>query len=303
MAWKLHFVVCCITIVVSSPYKFPIHHQPLQLAAFRSEDDQQYLNSRSDYERPNVRSQETNQDYRMHERSINSNSRRQSQVVIEPTSTYLPQVEESTKRSDNVSSKVLKNILKPIIRRGQVNNNKIIFPGPTVSSIKSSILTIPESCKSSTFCEDIPNYPQEDVNRIISELDGRFSFLLDKMEVPDTPDINQRLGPAEENLNLCESQEKVVYPLAAKGADDNWYTLINRKDNPLQGFKIELCQPDKPNCSNIVFFQNQYEGRCVQKYVYRNAVVIENVGDTTRKLEIPVKMPSCCSCVARTKLT
>lgn len=41
------------------------------------------------------------------------------------------------------------------------------------------------------------------------QLGDSLQFQLDKLYLPDTPDINQRLGPVDENVELCQFEEKV----------------------------------------------------------------------------------------------
>lgn len=49
-------------------------------------------------------------------------------------------------------------------------------------------------------------------------------------------------------------------------------------------------------CSSLVVFQKGYEGRCVQKYVLRNMIALNEKNEV---IERPFQVPSCCSCVIK----
>lgn len=201
-------------------------------------------------------------------------------------------IQEPTRRSDDMS-KVLSWKSHTENKREKVNDNsKIVFPGPTNEPLP---LEIPEHCKKLGICDDVANYPQDQVNRVIDELGDLSMFQNDKLDLPEIPDITQRLGPQEDNLELCNFESKVVYPKAAIDFEGNWNLVLNKDDSPLQGFKVEICDIKSPSCAGFAIIQPAYEARCIQKYVYRKMAVLHN----GTKLERSLKVPSCCSCVAK----
>ena len=196
-----------------------------------------------------------------------------------------------TRRSES-ESKVL--TWKPYTsKRGPNNDNfKIVFPGPTSEEFK---LEIPEHCRKIGICQDVPNYPQELANKAIAQLTNIGALQQDKLDIPTLPDIAQRVGPHEETIELCKFQEQLVYPKAAIDANGEWHVVLNQEENPIQGFKVEICDTNSKSCSNIIFTQRGYETSCKQKYVYRKMTVLLSNGTS---LEKALKVPSCCACVA-----
>ncbi|XP_021200655.3 uncharacterized protein LOC110383982 isoform X1 [Helicoverpa armigera] len=175
------------------------------------------------------------------------------------------------------------------------SNDQIVFPGLTSGDIE---LEIPDHCKKIGICDDVPNYPTEEVEKIIAET-PELTKETDNLDLPDVPDIAQRVGPMEDNIELCNIQEKVVYPKAAVDASGNWHVVLNKEEDPIQGFRVEICDTDGDPCLGFAYFAKGYEARCKQKYVYRNMHVLSNGGKVEKKL----KVPSCCACVARQVLT
>ncbi|CAB3239174.1 unnamed protein product [Arctia plantaginis] len=276
--------------VAASSYKFPLTSQRLRIAPLPEVISEE-----------NVRSSQDFRAYRVNERSI-ANSNIQN-VPIEGRIQDHRSIEPIQRRSENGSSKILNNFLKPVRRRGQIDSNPITFPGPTdrtVSSRSGFEPEIPESCRNSSFCEDVPNYPQEEVDQLISELGNSLQFHLDKLYVPDTPDINQRLGPVDENVELCQFDEKVIYPRTALGSDGKWLSLLNRRDNPVQGYRVEVCNFSAgTGCANIAVFQQGYEASCRQKYVFRKATAFDKTSDGLKTYETEIKLPSCLELLRR----
>uniref|UniRef100_A0A2A4J5Q9 Spaetzle domain-containing protein n=1 Tax=Heliothis virescens TaxID=7102 RepID=A0A2A4J5Q9_HELVI len=179
-------------------------------------------------------------------------------------------------------------------RRGE-STDRIVFPGQTSDEFE---LIIPDHCKKIGICEDVQNYPTELVNKVIAESPD-LKKETDKLDLPDVPDIAQRVGPMEENIELCNIQEKVVYPKAAVDAAGEWHVVLNKPEEPIQGFRVETCDEDGAPCLRFAYFAKGYEARCKQKYMYRNMWALIN--DT--KVEKLLKVPSCCSCVAKHVLT
>lgn len=288
MAWILYFLVW-MTAVAASSYKFPLTSQRLQIAPLSESNSQENVRSSHDYRA-----------YRVNERSI-ANSNVQN-IPIEGRIQEHRAIDPVQRRSENGSSKILNNFLKPVRRRGQIDSNPITFPGPTdrVVSRAGFEPEIPESCKSSSFCEDVPNYPQEEVDQLISELGNSLQFQLDKLYSSDTPDINQRLGPVDENVELCQFEERVIYPKTAVGSDGRWKSLLNRNDNPVQGYRVEICNFSAgKGCANIAIFQQGYEASCRQKFVFRKATAFEKTSEGLSTYETEIKLPSCCTCAAK----
>ncbi|XP_049869789.1 uncharacterized protein LOC126369421 isoform X2 [Pectinophora gossypiella] len=169
--------------------------------------------------------------------------------------------------------------------------DSVVFPGRT--SAEKFQPEIPSDCMAMGVCETIPNYPQDVVNNIINKLGDKINnFQLDKLE----PEIAQRQGPEHSVVDLCISREKVLSPEAAKGKDGKWYVIFNRKDKPIQGYRVEICQSSKQSCNSIAVFNNGYTSACKQKFMERRMTAVD-VDRQELMYDMPFHLPSCCSCV------
>ncbi|XP_037296612.1 uncharacterized protein LOC115440684 isoform X3 [Manduca sexta] len=276
------------------------------------------------YEQPDRRIAGRSAQYehlRTNERSLPVYSETQ-RIQAEERRRHSSRLEEPRQRAENGSYKILNNPPKPCITnrrtreidypetigeynavnkcrptRGQIDssNDRVVFPGPT--SERSYVPEVPEECKKIGICDSIPNYPEEHVANIISRLGDKGKVLqIDELDVSDTPDIAQRLGPQEDNMELCSFREKIFYPKAAPDKDGNWFFVVNSKENPVQGYKVEICDRQQLPCAEFASFQQGYEARCIQKYVRRTMLALDPKGQMT---DMPLKVPSCCSCVAK----
>ncbi|XP_049869788.1 uncharacterized protein LOC126369421 isoform X1 [Pectinophora gossypiella] len=206
-------------------------------------------------------------------------------------------VDNSGPRSENGSYKIVNRPVKYATihtRRGSNDQrplDSVVFPGRT--SAEKFQPEIPSDCMAMGVCETIPNYPQDVVNNIINKLGDKINnFQLDKLE----PEIAQRQGPEHSVVDLCISREKVLSPEAAKGKDGKWYVIFNRKDKPIQGYRVEICQSSKQSCNSIAVFNNGYTSACKQKFMERRMTAVD-VDRQELMYDMPFHLPSCCSCV------
>ncbi|XP_046963346.1 protein spaetzle-like isoform X4 [Vanessa cardui] len=172
-------------------------------------------------------------------------------------------------------------------------NVGFVFPGLT--SRAGNNLVIPDECKTIGICEDIPNYPEELVKSLAQELERNNISKFNK-DVLDIPQIAERIGPEEENIELCNSVQKLYAPRAAQDANKEWFVIMNDKAKPQQTFRVEICQTRDSPCSAVAYFQNGYEARCVQKYMLRQMVALNEQNEVVQR---PFQVPSCCSCVVK----
>lgn len=175
-------------------------------------------------------------------------------------------------------------------------NDRVVFPGPTSKVSPSYQPQIPEECRKKGFCENVPNYPTEYIEKLVTGLGEAVNrFQMDMLDEEDIQ-IAQRLGGTgtEQEIELCNFTEKIIYPESAPDKDNNWYTVLNLKEKPLQGFRAEMCSSSNSGCNAIASIQEGYKGGCKQKYVYRMMEALDKNGNHVQK---SLKLPSCCSCV------
>nr|XP_026492852.1 protein spaetzle-like isoform X2 [Vanessa tameamea] len=191
--------------------------------------------------------------------------------------------ERSANHKPNGSYKILNRFVKPFVtKRG-------------LTSRAGNNLVIPDECKKIGICEDIPNYPEDLVKNLAQELEKNNISKFNK-DVLDIPQIAERIGPEEENIELCNSVQKLYAPRAAQDANKEWFVIMNDKVKPQQTFRVEICQTRDSPCSAVAYFQNGYEARCVQKYMLRQMVALNEQNEVVQR---PFQVPSCCSCVVK----
>ncbi|XP_034829744.1 uncharacterized protein [Maniola hyperantus] len=201
--------------------------------------------------------------------------------------------ERAANQKSNGSYKILNRLVKPFVSKRV--EDRFVFPGEYQKPEVFEKPVIPDECKEIGICEDIPNYPEELVDNLIHELmrQNRTRFNKDMLEVPQ---IAQRIGPEDDNIELCDTVEKLYAPRAAQDSNMEWHVIVNDKKKPQQTFRVEICKAKESACSSIAYFQNGYKARCVQKFMLRNMLAIN---DQQTVVEKAFQVPSCCSCIAR----
>ncbi|XP_022911378.2 protein spaetzle-like [Onthophagus taurus] len=219
------------------------------------------------------------------------------------TSLNITNITKSVSPSERIVTSV-RILAKPKIRRGGVsqkyrqqssNNQAIIFPDDADED--DSIITPikpyerPSCAKGSTYCEKIDGYPSDLVERMLqvpSPLENLFG-------IDDGPDeIANRLGD-DEDVSLCQTVDRMIFPKIAKTKSNKWKYIINQdgSDKYVQGIRVESClNPGQP-CS---FLSNEtlgYTSYCKQKYVYRRLISLSEEGQPTTDV---FEVPSACCC-------
>lgn len=138
-----------------------------------------------------------------------------------------------------------------------------------------------------TFCEYVPNYPQDAVNRMLAK---NFSLLHYANE--DVIDPTPRLGNEEEPL--CLSSERIISPRMAINRRDQWM-LIAQTDNFKQNLRIETCIEEDAKCRIIDGFAEGYVTTCKQKYIYRELSAI-SLPDGNEIVRDYFRLPASCCC-------
>ncbi|XP_047526219.1 protein spaetzle isoform X2 [Pieris napi] len=195
-----------------------------------------------------------------------------------------------TGKSPNIPSdgsyKILNRFVKPFINRRDLTSRS----GIDIFS------QIPDDCKTLGICEDIPNYPADIISSAIQQIESENKYRFNK-DVLEPPQLAERIGPEEETIDLCSSMERIFVPKVAQDINKDWFLIVNDKQKPRQTFRVEICRGgENATCSSIAFFQKGYRGSCVQKYVLRNMIALN---DKNEIIERPFQVPSCCSCVAK----
>lgn len=156
-------------------------------------------------------------------------------------------------------------------------------------------LIISDECERIGICDDIPNYPEELVAKLLKDVSRKNLTKFNK-DVLEVPQIAERIGPEDESIELCSSVQRLYAPRAAKDIDSQWQVIVNDKQNPQQTFRVEICQNTNLACSSVAFFPPGYESKCIQKYMLRTMM---SMNEKNEPVERPFQVPSCCSCVVK----
>lgn len=179
--------------------------------------------------------------------------------------------------------------LHTIPTRFQPNNNHQHFhSNPTFLPNDRDCLT-----KNQPYCLTTPNYPASLIDDLIRKSSHKFesAFGSDAIELVDIGTRNN----ANDEEQLCDSYEEVIYPLSGEREDtSNW--LIVNTNKYRQGVRVARClNPSKP-CRMTEAFPNFYRTECKQHFVYRELVAVTPEGNTIKD---KFKFPACCTCVLR----
>ncbi|KAJ8670680.1 hypothetical protein QAD02_001939 [Eretmocerus hayati] len=169
-------------------------------------------------------------------------------------------------------------------------DGKIVFPADDLDDdIRQQFIpTLETSCKNSTFCEDIPNYPSDLVKTAL-----RMNKNLESLSGVDlVPDVVHRVNIPPEDVPLCEYREELVYPKAAQSKDKEWLFVVNEGDF-VQGVRIEKCKTESSTCTLIDGFAEGYKTSCKQKYIYRQLVAVSQNGLLKQE---KFRFPASCCC-------
>ncbi|VVC98449.1 unnamed protein product [Leptidea sinapis] len=119
------------------------------------------------------------------------------------------------------------------------------------------------------------------------------------------PDLSARSGndlalqiPDEcKRVGICEDLPDYPVDVVTEVLHRDWFIIVNEEKRPRQTFRVEICRGGENSaCSPIAYFQKGYQASCVQKYVLRTMVALN---EKNQVIERPFQVPSCCSCVAK----
>ncbi|CAK1545975.1 unnamed protein product [Leptosia nina] len=154
---------------------------------------------------------------------------------------------------------------------------------------KNIQLTIPEECYSTGICEEIPDFPEEEVNDIINKM------MIDKVHFNYDPDFLEPHTVINEAYKLCSSRRVYLRPKAVRDSNYQWYLVLNSNYTTAQRFKGEQCLgPPETSCVNVGGYCRGFHGECVQKYYNRYVLVLSS--DLKQVLRKIVAWPLCCAC-------
>ncbi|XP_018401437.1 PREDICTED: protein spaetzle [Cyphomyrmex costatus] len=171
------------------------------------------------------------------------------------------------------------------------SDEKIIFPDGRISET-SMLPTL--TCRKSTFCENVADYPRQLVNAAIQQNTSlRFLESVDTVDsMSDVGDVEQRIDTVARESVLCPIREQVVYPQTAQNKENQWLFIVNQ-DDLKQGIRIEVCLNEGQKCNMVEGFAEGYKTSCKQKYIYRELAAVGSDGNIFKD---QFRFPSSCCC-------
>lgn len=141
-----------------------------------------------------------------------------------------------------------------------------------------------------TFCSRVQNYPLNTILQLIQRHPEAKFFRTDDV----IPEVSNRGGFDDGSEQLCQYQEKVIYPQSGMADDDSLQIIVNT-DDVRQGVHVQMCANTSDSCSPKISVPNNYRTFCQQNYIYRELLSASTDGTHLEKRRF--KVPSCCSCL------
>ncbi|KAG5885339.1 hypothetical protein JTB14_014358 [Gonioctena quinquepunctata] len=184
----------------------------------------------------------------------------------------------------------------------KIRQSDMIFPdsGEDTFVVVPRLDGRPPKCaeQEKTFCENFDPYPHEQLKDILEKHSVNKEFF-----GMDEPPEEFSSRDDEEDIFVCSSISKTIFPKIGKNKHNKWKLIVNQKeDGYVQGVRVELCRSFGKPCDVIGDAPNGYITSCRQKYIYRretcssgpiaadeNEMILAIVLTTVKKPE-PVKL-------------
>ncbi|XP_017780613.1 PREDICTED: uncharacterized protein LOC108565586 [Nicrophorus vespilloides] len=150
--------------------------------------------------------------------------------------------------------------------------------------------TVSRCSGESTYCENVPSYPYETVNKILKNFANKDFFGLEE----NVAEPWSRTDNNEEENFMCKSYTKIIHPQMGKTLDGSWKYIINVDDKEyVQAVKVEICKSPKKPCAMSDKFPEGIITSCKQRYMNRRLLSISNNGLPEPDI---YSLPAGCSC-------
>ncbi|XP_069691564.1 protein spaetzle-like [Periplaneta americana] len=143
-----------------------------------------------------------------------------------------------------------------------------------------------------TFLEEVPDYPTNELMNILKDVKDKYKDIFGEEHMDD-----QSSGARTGDSVLCPFRESIVHPKMGKNKDQKWEYIVNIGRDYSQGIKVEICGHFS-KCSYTDSFPHGYNPMCVQKYVFKRLLAVNDKGQTVID---EFRIPACCTCIINTK--
>lgn len=143
----------------------------------------------------------------------------------------------------------------------------------------------------STFCENVPYYPINEIRQSIPYTRDQFTEIFGPVE------LHYREKVTDEDLSeerICGRKTQFFYPKAGKSEDNKWVYVVNDVDY-VQAVVAEVCENENKPCFYVdKNLPAAFESKCRQLYAYKRLLALE---PSDKKSQIAsFRFPSCCVC-------
>lgn len=139
------------------------------------------------------------------------------------------------------------------------------------------------------YCTADATYPLDHIEKLLRKHLHKFADVFGSDATVN--EVATRIDGFDE-VQLCDYQEKVIYPTSGKRPDGTQLYIFNTPEHK-QGVRVSICQNTGQSCRMSEGFPNNYRTECKQHMVYRELLSLSPDG-------VPVKQkfefPACCSC-------
>ncbi|GFQ82103.1 hypothetical protein TNCT_461562 [Trichonephila clavata] len=177
-----------------------------------------------------------------------------------------------------------------------------VFPDPVVKYLerREQLLSPPTDqfgrpfCATKagdTFCEEVDNYPEIEIRKVIKYSSEEFTELFGTMGIS-----SRKFSDIDEET-LCPQRSRIFQPKAAVNENDQWAYVINDVDY-VQTVTAEICEGDERPCRYLDgTLPLGVSSVCKQKYAYKKLVALHPSKKKTYTDSF--RFPSCCACYVR----
>ncbi|XP_074093896.1 neurotrophin 1-like isoform X2 [Cotesia typhae] len=205
-----------------------------------------------------------------------------TQLKLDGNVTFVENFVNQTELNEKISIQGSKN--KPV--ELELDRSKKIFHYANGKNNNSSVTLLPK-CDGREFCEEVPDYPIEIVEKAL-----RSKKSLELLNTKDRPlDPKPKFGN-DKSDGLCKGLSKYIIPRAAHNKDGETKYIINTKEY-VQGMNVETCENVDSPCRLIDGFAVGYKTMCVQKFMYKKLVSLSDTGEAETDW---FSMPASCCC-------
>lgn len=122
----------------------------------------------------------------------------------------------------------------------------------------------PKCADNLPFCENVETYPYHHLQQVLNTN----NVYKDLFGVDEVPQLANRIGEdgqmEDEEMFVCKSVTKTIYPKIGKNKDSKWKYIINQSKDEryIQGVRVELCQRYVDFFGLLILIRIRYELKC-----------------------------------------